>query len=371
MKISRSNVKQMLLVAVLLAARGEVGAESRFSVKPRAVKTAEGVVIRFALTAPTDVEVAVLDKDGTVVRHLAAGMLGKNAPHPFRKDSLEQELVWDGRADDGTMIAGDNTRGPFRIRIAAGMSVEFAGTAFGSEAKANILMNVQGLGVGPDGRLYVLSERWTRAWWRGTAIHVFKRTGEYERTIKPFPASLPAERLGHLTALRDERGRAVPVIYRVLAMTYYPYEDIEQHMAVTPDGNLHFFVIRAAYYKDRENEKWLASLGPDGGLAYSAYTGGEIRGESAHGDVYLAPSSDGRAVFATGIHRGQGEGGDGRPNLPVVFKIELPGRNEVSVFFGDPKQAGADKGHLGDARGIATDGRNRLFVGDRANNRVL
>ena len=36
-------------------------------------------------------------------RHLAAGLLGKNAPRPFKKDSLSQELEWDMRDDAGKL----------------------------------------------------------------------------------------------------------------------------------------------------------------------------------------------------------------------------------------------------------------------------
>jgi hypothetical protein len=45
--------------------------------------------------------VAIVDKDGKVIRHLASGVLGKNAPWPFRQDSLSQSLEWDGNDDFG------------------------------------------------------------------------------------------------------------------------------------------------------------------------------------------------------------------------------------------------------------------------------
>ena len=51
-----------------------------------------------------------------MVRHLAAGLLGPNAPEPFRKNALDQELVWDGRDDTGKPAGG----GPFRFRVRLG-----------------------------------------------------------------------------------------------------------------------------------------------------------------------------------------------------------------------------------------------------------
>ncbi len=49
-----------------------------------------------------DVTVAIVDPDkdvsglgrGTVVRHLASGVLGPNAPEPFQKNSLRQTIYW-------------------------------------------------------------------------------------------------------------------------------------------------------------------------------------------------------------------------------------------------------------------------------------
>jgi len=346
-----------------MASAGDVS----FTGGPTASVTDEGVEIAFSVSAPTDVEVAILDAGGRVVRHLAAGLLGENAPPPFHK-GLTQELTWDGTDDAGA--AADPAKGPYAVRVSIGLSAVLAGTAFGPGGRPGQLTNVIGLSAGPDGRVYVLSEPWRRAWWRSTAIHVFKPTGEYEKTIKPFPASTQAAKVAGLTGLTDEQGRAVPVIYRVPAMTFYPHEDAAQHFAVAPDGNVHLLTIKASYYTDREGEKWLASLASDGSLAYPAYAGAEIKGQTGPHDVYLAAASDGKSVFVTGLDAGQGDKAN-RPNVPAVYRIDLPDRKETKVFFGDPAKAGADDKSLGDPRGLATDGNGRLFVADRSNNRVV
>jgi hypothetical protein len=349
------------------AAGAARSAEVSFTAGPEAVRQGAGVKITFSVSAATDAEVAVVDPGGGVVRRLAAGLLGENAPAPFQK-GLKQELTWDGEDDAGA--AADPAKGPYSVRVSLGLSAVAAGTAFGSSPKPGQLTNVIGLSAGPDGRVYVLSEPWNRAWWRSTAIHVFKPTGEYEKTIKPFPAGTPADKLAGLTALRDEQGRAVPVIHRVLAMSFYPHEDAAQHFAVAPDGTVHLLTIRASYYVDREDEKWLASLASDGSLAYPAYAGAEIKGETGPHDVYLAAASDSKSVFVTGMDAGRGSRAD-RPNVPAVYRIDLPDRKEAKVFFGDPAKAGADEKSLGDPRGLATDVRGRLFVADRTNNRVV
>jgi len=71
-----------------------------FTAKPAVKKEGDKWVITFASKGKCDATVAVLDKDGKIVRHLASGVLGVNAPHPFQQNSLSQKLEWDGLTDD-------------------------------------------------------------------------------------------------------------------------------------------------------------------------------------------------------------------------------------------------------------------------------
>jgi len=64
--------------------------DAHFVKKPVARADGDQVRLEFAVSAFTDVEVAILDAQGKVVRHLAAGVLGKNAPPPLQKDSMAQ-----------------------------------------------------------------------------------------------------------------------------------------------------------------------------------------------------------------------------------------------------------------------------------------
>ncbi len=104
-------VAAMLFCAGTFAGAGEVG----FSAKPRAVREGGKVKISFAVSAPTDVEVAILDGKGKVVRHLAAGLLGKNAPSPFKEGALKQDVFWDGKGNYGGSVKGA------RVRVRLGM----------------------------------------------------------------------------------------------------------------------------------------------------------------------------------------------------------------------------------------------------------
>ncbi|MGQ9663550.1 MAG: hypothetical protein ACUVWX_14655 [Kiritimatiellia bacterium] len=56
-----------------------------FTERPFARVEGDKVVIRFAVNTPTDVAVLVRNEEGRPVRHLAAGLLGANAPEPLQK----------------------------------------------------------------------------------------------------------------------------------------------------------------------------------------------------------------------------------------------------------------------------------------------
>ncbi len=198
--------------------RALAGEGVTFTRKPTAKKAGAKVKIEFAVDKKTDVAVYILDAKGKIVRHLVAGMLGKNPPSPLKPNAISQSIEWDGRGDDALAARG----GPFKVRVAAGMKPRHAGTVFSKNNGPNNIANVAGLTVGPDGRLFVLASRWWRPHWQGTAVHVFQRNGSYEKTIKPFPAHLPAERVKALSAFKTREGEMVPLIHRVQGTAHHP-----------------------------------------------------------------------------------------------------------------------------------------------------
>jgi hypothetical protein len=51
-----------------------------FTQKPAVTKEGDKIVISFASKGKCDATVSIVDKDGKVIRHLASGVLGVNAP---------------------------------------------------------------------------------------------------------------------------------------------------------------------------------------------------------------------------------------------------------------------------------------------------
>ena len=134
----------LILVGPALAAESE---SPRFAEKPTAVKKDGKVRIRFAVSSETDVAVYVENSKGDVVRHLVAGVLGKNPPKPLKANSPSQNVEWDGRDDAGKPAAG----GPFRVRV--GLRLDLKPEKVFADQRPGI---IRAIAVRPGGELYVL-----------------------------------------------------------------------------------------------------------------------------------------------------------------------------------------------------------------------
>src|SRR5207253_504712 len=105
----------MLALAFTLAGANLLTANEpvpTFVKNPTARRVGGATKIEFEISRPTDVAVAVEDLKGTIVRHLAAGVLGKNPPPPLQPNALAQSLEWDGKDDFGAPVPKE--AGPFQ-----------------------------------------------------------------------------------------------------------------------------------------------------------------------------------------------------------------------------------------------------------------
>src|SRR5262245_6931627 len=101
-KLLCAVILSLLLTGALSAAE----APPTFTKMPTAVKSGDKLKIDFAVDRNTDVAVYIEDAQGKVIRHLAGGVLGKNAPEPLQSNALAQSLEWDGKDNCGKAAAG-------------------------------------------------------------------------------------------------------------------------------------------------------------------------------------------------------------------------------------------------------------------------
>ncbi|MCH8830031.1 MAG: hypothetical protein IID45_10690, partial [Planctomycetes bacterium] len=200
----------------------------RFSVRPKAVQIGAKVAITFAVSKPTDVEVAVLNAKGRVVRHLAAGVLGRKNPPPTPlKPGLTQRLVWDSKDDRGKPAEG----GPFSFRVRAGMRVKLGRMIGGSPYTGSITTMpyrapVNGLAVDSKGNLNVkmmssVGSHGNSGMWPWH-LRQFDRDGKYVRTVLPYPPSTSPAKANGFSLLKTGKGRFTPAnqnsLYPVFAV---------------------------------------------------------------------------------------------------------------------------------------------------------
>ena len=95
-------------LCLLFAGVASADAPPQFAKKPTVTRAGGRTRIEFAADRATDVAVTVEDSRGKVIRHLAAGVLGKNPPEPLRSNSLAQALEWDGKDDLGKPLPPGN-----------------------------------------------------------------------------------------------------------------------------------------------------------------------------------------------------------------------------------------------------------------------
>jgi hypothetical protein len=157
-----------------------------FAAKPQVAKGQDRWIITFAATAACDATVTIINKEGKIVRHLASGVLGKNAPYPFQQNSLAQKLEWDGLADDFKKT--DSTG--CRVKVGLGLHAAFErnmgfdpydlGRPDGEKERGKATMYTA---PGADGQFYV------GLTYCGPCVRLFSKEGKYVRTVLPLSSS--------------------------------------------------------------------------------------------------------------------------------------------------------------------------------------
>lgn len=328
--------------------------------------------LSFELSHPSDVEVAILDATGTVVRHWGAGLVGGHAPPPFRSRSLVQRLEWDGNNDLG-QPAGD---GPFqaRIRLGSRPSLERIAGWNGQTLGAPIL----GLATGKEGEVFVLSGDAYRG---RSEVRVFDAEGTYLRTILPYASAVPESRLASLGRL-EIGGERAPVVFHAQGPALAPLTGgmRRQTMTVMPQGQV-VVVSGPGSWFDHSGPRHLLALHPEGG----APEGMDFVGPMLVPPLGLAPGAapglrpafdhvaacpDGRWIYLT-LSSKQSE--------HAVFRVDLDQWNASAsgqaaldeAFLGQRFVAGSANDQLNDPQGLATDAKGFVYVCDRGNDRVM
>jgi len=368
----------LMLAGLMLAGAAAAGEPPpEFAKQPTADDDGDKVRIEFAAGRATDVAVCVEDAKGRVVRHLAAGALGPKAPPPLKADALEQSLVWDRRDDLGKPAAAE--AGPFKVRVSLGLRPSFD-QLIGYEPAE--LGGVRGLACAPDGNLYVFHCYGSAHPNDGTtACAVFSREGKYLRTILPYPANLPEEKLKGLKRLELPGGAKVPFICQVETRSFLPgLGDLpSQRPVVTRDGRLAFVGVQEGPRPFAQpGEARLTVVGTDGSVPPAGALRTLIAPLTDTG-ASLALSPDEQTIYAVGVRAGTHAV---KPDSVFVcntcdhggetWRHTVPTRLVYRFGWDDVQaQVFAEKTALKDPVSVAADRDGNVYVADAGDNQVV
>jgi sugar lactone lactonase YvrE len=352
---------------------------ARFVEKPVARAEAGGVRVSFAADRAADVAVSVEDRDGRVVRHLVAGVLGPAPPPPLAPGSLRQSVLWDGTDDRGRKLPP----GDYRVRVALGLRPSFSKMIGDNPADIG---GVRGLAPAPDGKLYVFHSHGANHPLDGTtSVCVFGREGRYLRTVMPYPATTPDEKLAGLRTVRHSTGRS-PFIYQFETRSFIPgLGDLPtQRPVVTRDGRLAFAgILEGPRYTANPDQTRLVVIHTDGGVPAEGVLGTLISRATVTG-ASLALSPDEETLYAAGLRpafsavkpvgpepRGYDYPRNWTWSKPSHAVYRFGWRDpRAQVFVGHPRRAGDAPDRLDTPLSVATDAAGNVYVADFGNDRV-
>ena len=330
-----------------------------FTRKPSVTMDGDNVRIAFAVKDFCDATVAIEDNRGRILRHLAGGVLGKNAALPFQKDSLKQTLVWDGKDEVGRYI---DDRDSLTVRVSLGLKAQMERTLYwsgqkmtaGSKSMSNPLIK-----AAPEG-VYV--------WYGGGVpqLRLFDHDGKYIRTLYPFPRK----------EIESVRG---------LKWQEYPPDNERLPSKLLNHDQDTFLPDDAVRSLAADSKRiWLLGsrltpIGKDGSSGdrnlYGAsvcYTQKQGKAEYILRPHSAAISPDGKRLYATGYSRMWRPRGypTRRSLLHRVFVIGTEDGAELRPFVAVDNEPGTDNTHFSHPMGIACDAEGRVYVADTGNDRI-
>ncbi|MFC1671698.1 hypothetical protein ACFL01_01050 [Planctomycetota bacterium] len=324
--------------------------------------------ITFAVKGYCDVTVGLIDAKGTVLRHLAAGVLGKNAPAPFQKDSLKQKIYWNGQDDLGVYV-----KEPARlmIRVRLGLKPEYDKRLGVTNPKSIPGRLAWGIACDESGVYVGAGNKYTR----GDRIRKFDHDGNYVCTVSPPPANLPPEKLKGMGFVEYEAGRKELQSPDFLSVSdehnFLPRAlSLVKCCQFTIVGSRLYYCTRAApegrgpsllHYINTDGSTELKGAAGRPFLKYS--TAGAPFSQGAPDWAFLAASWDGKWLYLTG------QNFRGSP-VDALFRCSLENDTPGGILVGEVGKSGSDNAHFQRPQGLDCDGQGRVYVCDFGNNRI-
>ena len=351
-----------------------------FTDGPNVKNSGSKATITFTLSQTTDVEVAILNNQGEVVRHLAAGVLGGKLPPPAPlKQGLEQSIEWN-KLDDFKKPA---TGKPFKVRIQAKMSVQFDGF-IGEDPYS--FGQVTGFLSAENGDLYISSYLGVRN--QGVKVtRVYDSEGRYIREILPFPANLKSGSMKGVATFNSTTKEWKTINKSCLIPEFYNFGKTLTMVSASEKNGI-VFAYRTGLYH----------INIDGSITNSFATGqkpwpifdAEDKHKNAYGHpwhyndgrIYYSASMDGKWLYLTGPYPNKKSREIDPKRFPLggIYRMRIDQPNDTMKLFASipaeydglwAKKGYNIYGQTGPVDIVGTDKDNNVYVPDRAKNRVV
>ncbi|MFO7899301.1 MAG: hypothetical protein R6V58_09595 [Planctomycetota bacterium] len=337
----------------------------RFAEKPAVKRIArDKYEITFAVGGACDVAVGVIDEEGKVVRHLGAGVLGENAPEPFRKSSLAQTVWWDGKDDLGRYPKHPER---LRVRVMLGLKPVFD-RRLGGTSPHNLPGKVWGVAIDPSSAYVFVYDG---GGFKHMSARKFDRDGKYIRTLFPPPADMPKEKLTGTGCIEYEPGKRAwhgpdpdAIAHNGLAFAKAVNYKQAKFCQIAIAGTRIVFLNRGKGGRSAVAPSSLFYIYTDGSTDVNGMKGMPFGGR-CHPFPRLAASPDGKWVYMISA-RFNKEARTG----PAVLRAPADGSRKAETFLGSRKEAGSDNEHFNGPVGIDVDSGGRIYVSDSQNNRI-
>ena len=335
-----------------------------FTKAPVIEKAGDEISIVFEAKDFCDATVVIEDSEGNIVRHLASGVLGKNTPAPFQKDSLVQKLLWDRKNDLGKYMDNSNE---LTVRVSLGLKPVFEKSLFWSPYK-RIGSNPPCFAISEDG-IFIFEGLGV------DSLRKYNHDGVYEKTLYPFSknALKTAKDIQYEKFPQD--GAVLPIKHGVKCKsTLFTYDNNKSHdkygqAASTLSVNGKNIAIIA------EN---LARINLNGDVPEVGFKGPSTSIKITDKIPLVKPissafSNDGKYIYSTGYRVNAGYQASFNGHwLPVVMRAEFNSKESAKVFIGDTKQesSGSENGQLKVPVCVIVDSENNILVADYMNDRI-
>ena len=366
--------------------------------KPEISRNGDEVTITFESRGYCDVTVAIENRNGRILRHLASGVLGPNAPEPFRKNAKRQTLTWDSKDDQGRYV---DDKANTVVRVSLGLKPQFERTLLWTPYKRISQATRPVIKACPEGVLLYEGQIYD-------SVRLFDHEGNYVRTIYPFPANKVTEIEDLHWKVFPQDGARLPLKEWFRQATLLTSGDNSNHPGKGRgwigfgtqrwyhDGHGAGAQHRAASTMAVRGDRlalamyWINRLAMDGSSGGLKLNGPKIDYEAIKGGrgwyggnkkTPVPPHSavfspDGKSLYMTGYgwEANYGTGGRWWHWLPGVTRIAYDAEEGVrpELFAGSMKKGdnGKDDARFFAPTSVDVDAKGRVYVSDYGNDRV-